>query len=63
MSLSASGVVGWIDLLLYNLIQAVHDCWSPITVQFRITTLYLPFYLPNILSLSPMLTAYNAVRA
>lgn len=36
MSLFASGVVGWTDLLLYNLIQAVHDCWSPITVQFRI---------------------------
>lgn len=26
-------------------------------------TLYLPSYLPNILSLSHMLTAYNAVRA
>lgn len=48
MSLFASGVVGWTDLLLYNFIQAVHDFWSPITVQFRITTLYLPFYLPNI---------------
>lgn len=58
MSLSASGVVGWTDLLLYNLIQAVHDCWvtnhCPIQDQTHFTShfIYLTF-----LSLSHMLTA------